>query len=98
MVSIALESHKELLVVIDGTHAGAAIERNVAGRVIGTDEEVVAVADVGCDGKVQQPLGAQYPVVSVAEEQAVVVVQDAGCVGLRREERTHIIRQLLHIQ
>ena len=35
---------------------------------------------------------------SVAEEQAIVVVQDAGGVGLRREVRTHIFRQLFHIQ
>ena len=98
MVGKTLDAHKVFLVIIHGTHANPHVQRQGAGHLVIMMEMVVAVADIRGRRDVQQPLGVQHPVVTVAEKQAIVIVEDAGGGILRRELFVNLIRKLLYIK
>ena len=65
-VAKTLKTHKILLVVIHGTHAGTQVKRPGAGAVLVGGGNQVTVSHIGRHRQVEQPLAAEHPIVAVA--------------------------------
>ncbi len=75
-ISIALQSHKIFLVVIDSSHAGTYVQRPGAGAILVLRCKQMPIAHIGRYREVEQPLRPQHPVVPIAGHDAIVIIEE----------------------